>query len=106
MDAFDQRNYVADKQLIRLKATVQGAPGAVALTISVSETAAAFFSAQPAVLVGDILVAVQKPTFQTGLAISGGRINAASDLRIWLVNPTAANITPTASEVYDVVVLR
>lgn len=106
MDAFDQRTFVADKQLIRLKATVAAAPGAVALAAQVAETVAAYFSTQPAVLVGDILVAVQKPTFQAGLAISGGRINAAADLRIWLVNPTAAAITPTGSEVYDVVVLR
>src|SRR6266567_4827574 len=100
MDAFDQRTFVADKQLVRLKATVAAAPGAVALTVSVTELTQAYLSTQPAVLVGDILVAVQKPTFQTGIAFVGGRINAAADLRLWVVNPTAASITPTGSEVY------
>lgn len=52
------------------------------------------------------VVLVQKPTAQAGLGIVGSRVSAADTLAITFVNPTAAAITPTASEVYKVTVLR
>lgn len=51
------------------------------------------------------LVQVQKPTAQTGLDIVGCRVVAANTLGITFANPTAAPITPTASEVYVVTAL-
>lgn len=52
------------------------------------------------------VVFVQKPTAQAGLGIVGSRVSAADTLAITFVNPTVAAITPTASEVYKVTVLR
>lgn len=49
--------------------------------------------------VGDF-VAVSKPTAQAGLGIAGARVTAANTIGITFVNPTAGNITPTASETY------
>lgn len=57
-------------------------------------------------LTTDTLLVVNKPTAQAGLAIGGWRISAADALRITFVNDTASGITPTASELYTVVVLR
>jgi hypothetical protein len=56
-------------------------------------------------LVGDF-VQVQKPTAQAGLGIVGSRVTAANTLGITFVNPTAGNITPTASEIYLIKVTR
>jgi len=56
-------------------------------------------------LVGDF-VNVQKPTAQAGLGIAGSRVTAANTLGITFVNPTAGDITPTASEIYLIKVTR
>lgn len=55
--------------------------------------------------VGDF-VWVNKPTHQTGLGIAGSRVSALNTVAITFVNPTAAGITPTASEVYRVLHAR
>jgi hypothetical protein len=55
---------------------------------------------------GDQVLSVTKPTYQAGLAVTHGRVSAANTLIIGFVNPTAGNITPTASEVYNVVIWR
>lgn len=55
--------------------------------------------------VGDIVL-VQKPTFQAGLGLAGARVTAANTLGITFVNPTAAGITPTAGEIYLILVFR
>lgn len=55
--------------------------------------------------VGDF-VSVTKPTTQAGLGIAGARVSAANTLAIAFVNPTAAGITPTAAEVYQIRVER
>jgi len=49
--------------------------------------------------VGDF-VAVVKPTTQAGLGVCSARVSAANQIAISFVNPTAAGITPTASETY------
>jgi hypothetical protein len=49
---------------------------------------------------------VNKPTTQAGLGIVGTRVSAADVLAITFGNFTAATITPTASEVYTVLVER
>jgi hypothetical protein len=56
-------------------------------------------------IVGDF-VSVAKPTAQAGLGIAGARVSAANTLAITFVNPTAAGITPTASEAYVISVRR
>lgn len=51
------------------------------------------------VAVGDFVAAV-KPTEQTGIAVCSCRVSAANTVIVTFVNPTAGNITPTASETY------
>jgi hypothetical protein len=58
------------------------------------------------VAVGDIVLRVEKPTHQAGLAIDGGRIDEVGVVKVKFVNPTAAGITPTADEEYKFVILR
>lgn len=55
--------------------------------------------------VGD-WVGVIKPTTQAGLAVTGARVSAANTLAIAFGNFTAAGITPTAAQVYTVMVVR
>lgn len=56
-------------------------------------------------LAGDV-VSVNKPTAQAGLGIVGCRVSAANTLGITFSNNTASSITPTAAQVYKVVVSR
>lgn len=55
--------------------------------------------------VGDFIDAA-KPTVQAGLSLGNARVSAANTLAIEFVNSTAATITPTASEVYEIGVTR
>jgi hypothetical protein len=55
--------------------------------------------------VGD-LVSVNKPTAQAGLGIVGARVSAADTLAITFANVTGGAITPTASQVYLINVVR
>jgi hypothetical protein len=55
--------------------------------------------------VGD-WVGVIKPTNQAGLGVVNARVSAANTLAISFGNFTAASITPTASQVYSVMVAR
>src|SRR3990167_1589823 len=56
--------------------------------------------------VGDVVLSVNKPTAQAGLGIVGWRTSAVNQIGITFSNNTAGAIVPTASQVYDVVVLR
>lgn len=60
----------------------------------------------PGVLATDVILAVNKPSAQAGLGIAGVRVTAANTVGITFVNPTAGNITPTASEVYKFILAR
>lgn len=51
-------------------------------------------------------VYVNKPTAQAGLGIVGARVSATGVLALTFMNATSATITPTASEVYTVLVER
>ena len=51
-------------------------------------------------------VNVAKPSAQAGLGIVNSRVSAANTLAVSFINATAATITPTASEVYAVQLLR
>jgi hypothetical protein len=55
--------------------------------------------------VGDF-IEVNKPTVQAGLAIINTRVSAANTLQIGFGNLTAATITPTANEIYNITVTR
>ena len=59
----------------------------------------------PGLRVGDF-VHVEKPTEQAGLGIGNVRVSAANTLAIQFINPTAAGITPTASEAWRGVLMR
>jgi hypothetical protein len=56
-------------------------------------------------LVGDF-VEVNKPTTQAGLGVVNARVSAANTLAIAFSNNTASGITPTASESYQLLVVR
>lgn len=57
------------------------------------------------IAIGDY-VFVNKPTAQAGLGVSGERASTTNQIGINFCNNTASPITPTASEVYSVGVLR
>ena len=56
-------------------------------------------------LAGDF-VSCNKPTAQAGLGIVGCRVSAANTLAITFSNNTAGAITPTAAQVYLILVTR
>lgn len=70
-----------------------------ALTVQ-SGTGGAFLLAT-----GDVIV-INKPTAQAGIGIGNLRFSAANSLGITFINPTAAALTPTGSELYSGVILR
>lgn len=73
--------------------------------VAANTTAEQTFSNIPGVnAVGDMVVAVNKPTAQAGLGIVGVRVAGNGQIAITFVNATAAGITPTAAEVYDFIV--
>ena len=55
--------------------------------------------------VGDIILAVIKPTLSAGLGVLQGRVSAADTLSVQLINTTAAPIDP-APESYTVVYIK
>ena len=83
--------------------------GSFTLTLSPASVANATSAEQTFAMTGLLTtdyVAVNKPSAQAGLGIVGTRVSAAGVLAITYMNATAATITPTASEVYVVAVLR
>jgi len=56
-------------------------------------------------LAGDF-VTCNKPTAQAGLGIVGCRVSAANTLAITFSNNTGSSITPTAAQVYLILVTR
>lgn len=77
-------------------------PASVANATSAEQT----FDASSIGLLTTDVVLVQKPTAQAGLGIVGTRVSATDVLAVTFINTTAATITPTASQVYKVTVLR
>ncbi len=60
----------------------------------------------PGVLTSDVILEINKPTAQAGLGIVGVRVSAANTVGITFANTTGASITPTAGEVYRIVLVR
>jgi hypothetical protein len=77
-------------------------PASVANGTSAEQT----FAATGIGLLTTDFVYVNKPTAQAGLGIVGARVSAADTLALTFMNATAATITPTASQVYSVYVVR
>lgn len=77
-------------------------PVAVAINTTAEQT---FAATGIGLIVGDVVL-VQKPTAQAGLGIVGQRVSAADTLAVTFMNDTAGSITPTASEIYTVMVWR
>lgn len=77
-------------------------PASVANATSAEQT---FDASSIGLQTGDVVL-VQKPTAQAGLGIVGTRVSATDVLAVTFMNATAATITPTASQVYKVTVLR
>lgn len=54
----------------------------------------------------DVILSVTKPTAQAGLGIVGYRVSAANQLAITFSNNTGSPITPTAGQVYTIIVIN
>jgi hypothetical protein len=80
--------------------TVTLSPASVAASTTAEQTFAI-----TGLLTGDF-VAVDKPTAQGGLGIVGTRVSAAGVLAITFSNNLTTVVTPTASEVYLLEVVR
>lgn len=59
----------------------------------------------PGVQVGDIVIAVNKPTHNTGVTLGNARVKAADTVSVQWVNPTAGSVNP-GSESYTIVIAR
>lgn len=57
------------------------------------------------VLSTDMVAVVNKPTTQAGLLVGTARVSAANTIQVTFGNDTAATITPTAGETYDVITI-
>ena len=81
--------------------TVTLSPAAVAANTTAEQT----FTV-PGVLASDVVLSVVKPTAQAGLGIVGWRVSALNTVGITFSNVTAASITPTASQSYQLLLAR
>jgi len=77
-------------------------PVGVGVTTATEQT----FAATGIGLLTTDFVYVNKPAAQASLGIVGARVSAADTLALTYSNQSAATITPTAAEVYKVMVLR
>lgn len=57
------------------------------------------------VLSTDMVAVVNKPTTQAGLIVGTARVSAANTVQVTFGNDTAATITPTATETYDIITI-
>lgn len=51
-------------------------------------------------------VYVNKPTSQTGLILGNARVSSNDNIAIQWANVTGSNITPTANELYTILIIR
>lgn len=82
---------------------------AVALPLSPAAVAANTVAAQTFTVSGVLptdFVQISKPSTQAGLGIANVRASAKDQIEIAFINATAASITPTATEVYQLLVFR
>lgn len=82
--------------------------GTIAQIATITATEITFSGLLTGILAGDVILSVSKPTAQAGLGIAGWRNDPTVNDKFYVtfVNPTAAGITPTASETYLITVAR
>lgn len=84
--------------------------GVASVTLSPASVAANTTAEQtftvPGVNASDVCIDVTKPTAQAGLGIVGCRVSAANTVGVTFSNNTASPIVPTASQVYQFVIVR
>lgn len=78
---------------------------AIVATITTAEQTFTAGPVNPTFDIGNGSVIVSKPSLNAGVAVAGARISAAGKIGITFVNPTAAGVTPTAGETYDITVI-
>jgi len=93
-------SYVTGNLVKQSVISVTLTPAAIVLNTTAEQT----FTVN-GLLPGD-MVLVNKPTTQAGLGIVGSRVSAANTLAITFLNTTASAITPTAGQVYLILVSR
>lgn len=72
----------------------------------VANTSAELTFTEAGIAATDIILGTSKPTLQAGLAAVGGRVSAASTIKVLFTNSTAGNLTPTGSEIYLISTLK
>lgn len=82
--------------------------GTIAGIATITTAEIAFAGLGTGILPGDVILGVNKPTQQAGLGIANYRVDPTVPDKFYIafVNPTAATVTPTASEVYLITVGR
>ena len=93
-------SYVIGNLVKQSVISVTLSPAAIVLNTTAEQT----FTVN-GLLLGDH-VACNKPTAQAGLGIVGCRVSAANTLAITFSNNTGSSITPTAAQVYKILVTR
>ena len=100
---FDTPGLPSSSPIIVLGANIGASPSGVA-TVTVAEQA---ITVTGGVLATDFCIGgVSKPSAQAGLGIAGVRVSAVNVVGVSFVNPTAGTLTPTASEIYQIPLLR
>jgi hypothetical protein len=93
-------SYVLGNLVKQSVISVTLSPAAIVLNTTAEQT----FTVN-GLLAGDF-VTCNKPTAQAGLGIVGCRVSAANTLAITFSNNTGSSITPTAAQVYLILVTR
>ena len=97
------------------QALIQGVPMGQVITYNTTQSPASVLAntqveqtfTVTGLLTTDMVLAFNRgAAMQAGLGVTNARISAANTLALTWVNNTAANLTPTASEVYQVTVIR
>jgi hypothetical protein len=81
-------------------------PATIATLTAAEQSLTVGTTAGNGLLAGDFVAAVNKATSQAGLGVHTARISAANTLFLTYSNTSGATLTPTATQVYNVTVLR
>jgi hypothetical protein len=99
IDGYDEKVYL-NRKVIKIQFT-WAAPAAVAANAAVEQSAGT-----GSWLAGDMIFKIEKPTDQAGLSLISARVDAAGLLQVKWSNGTAGILTPTAAEIYQVLIAR
>lgn len=81
-------------------------PAAITTLTAAEQALTVGTTAGNGLLATDFVAAVNKPTAQAGIGVHTARISAANTMQLVFSNTTGGTLTPTASQVYNVTVLR